>query len=171
VAHVGQKLGLDARGGFGIVFGQMQLFFQQFVGGDVGANANVVVRQAVAPDQRDDGGVDPIKCAVFLAVFNLAAPHLTLRDGVPHFLEQGFGMLTRFDDTVVLTNQFICAVAADVTKALVGVSDVAIQVGDADDGMLVKGEFLAVEFGVLQQKALRHYIECIAKRFNLGRAM
>jgi hypothetical protein len=43
---------------------------------------------------------------------------------------------------VVFADQFAPSIAADLAEAVIGVNDGAIGVGNADDGMLVKGEFL-----------------------------
>ena len=43
---------------------------------------------------------------------------------------------------MVLAQQFFPRIATDLTEAVVGVDDRALGVGDADDGVLVEGEFL-----------------------------
>ena len=50
---------------------------------DVAADRDVLPRLALAVEQRHDRGVDPVDGAVLGAVPQLAAPHLSLRDGPP----------------------------------------------------------------------------------------
>lgn len=51
----------------------------------------------------------------------------------------------RLDHAMVLAQQFPTSIAADLTKLVVGVEDGSPGVGDADDGVLVQGEFLIVQ--------------------------
>ena len=57
-------------------------------------------------------------------------------------------------------------VAADLAKPLVGVGDVAVQVGDAHDGVLVQGKILVGQVVVLGEQALGHDIQGLPQRLN-----
>jgi hypothetical protein len=61
---------------------------------------------------------------------------------VPQIFVNGGRVNAGFDDTVVLAEQLFERVLADFAEFLVGVDDVAVDVGDADDGMLVERELL-----------------------------
>ena len=112
---------------------------------DVGADGDVLLGQAVASLQGDDGGVHPVFAALLVAVADFAMPYLALCQALPHGFEHGSGVPSRTDDAVVGAQQFFAAVAADLAKAVVRVADDTRQVGDADDGVLVEREFLVVQ--------------------------
>jgi hypothetical protein len=54
-------------------------------------------------------------------------------------------MLARADEAVGRADQLFARMAGDVAEAVVGVDDDAARIGDADDGVLVKREFLVLE--------------------------
>ena len=170
VAHVGQKLALGQGGNLGVGFGFLQRVFQRLVGGDVGANADVLLRQAVGAQQRQDGGRHPVVGAVLAAVSDLAIPDLAARHGFPQRFKKCGRVQAGVDEAVVLTDQLGEGVATDFAKTLVGVGDLAVQVGDAHDGVLVQRKLLVGQVVVLGEQALGHHIQRLPQGLNFSRA-
>jgi len=69
-------------------------------------------------------------------------PDVPERDGAPHVTKYFWWMNAGFDDAVILTNQFMSLIATDFAETVIGIEDSSIGVSDADNGVLVKGEFL-----------------------------
>ena len=132
--------------GLNQLFGKVQLrgnlLLHLFAFGDVGADRNVLCRQPVLVQQRNNGGTDPIKRTIFLAVFDLAIPDLARRHRCPEFIKQCRRAVGRANDAMVGTNEFFAGITTDVAKPVIGVGNVSLEIGDADDGVLIQRVFL-----------------------------
>ncbi len=87
---------------------------------------------------RHDGRVDPVQLAVLVAVLDRAPPHPTAGDGPVEVLEERTRVMTGVDQPVVLADQFVAAVAADVDELLIAVQNLAGAVRDGHDRRLVQ---------------------------------
>ena len=97
--------------------------------------------------QRHDGGRDPVQAAVLGAVTEFAVPDLTAQNGLPESGVKRLVVQVGFDDAVVLLQQLLQRVAADLAHARIGVADVAVQIGGGHDGVLVQCELLVRQIG------------------------
>ena len=86
-----------------------------------------------------------IEVAVLGPVADLALPSPAGFDGPPHLGEEFSGMQAGVDDVVASTKKFLTPVTADFAEPVVGVSDDATGVGDADDGVLIQRELLVFQ--------------------------
>ena len=119
---------------------QLGLNFLAFA--DVGPNRDVLGRPAVGPEQRHDGGTHPVLPPILVPVLDFATPNLALLNGLPQLLEKHRRVETAIDDPVVHAQQFFTRKPADGAEPVIGIGDVALGVGDADNGMLVQCELL-----------------------------
>ena len=137
------------RHGFDQLFDKVQLFLQTgaglVAGGDVGADGHVLVGAAIVIQKRHDGGGYPVQAAILGAVADFSGPHLAGADAAPHLGEESSRMKAGIDQVVALPLQLVEGVAADLAEFVVGVGNDTVAVGNADDGMLVEGEFLVFQ--------------------------
>ena len=90
-------------------------------------------------ENRDDGGVNPVKTAILALVAQHPPPDLAGCNRAPHLTVVLWRMLAGFDDPVVLPKQLFTGVATDVAEQVVDVGDVASDIRGADDAVLVEG--------------------------------
>ena len=113
---------------------------------DVGADRHVAQHLARVIQKRNDGRIDPIEAAVLAPVFDFAVPDLAVADGGPHGLEKIVRVVARVKQAMVLPQQLLAAIEADLTEFVVGIGDLAAAVGDADNGMRIQRIFLKFKF-------------------------
>ena len=123
-----------------------KLGFDRLALGNVGPNGDVLLRPTRGPKQRHDGGTDPIVTPILMPVLDVATPDLALLNGLPQVLEKRRRVVAAVDDPVVKAQQLLPREPADVAEPIIGVGDVALGVGDADNGMLIEREFLVGQF-------------------------
>ncbi|OIQ87435.1 hypothetical protein GALL_306860 [mine drainage metagenome] len=145
VAHGGDEFRLHARGFQCGIPRLRQFLLVTLALGDVGADRDVLVGFSPAVQERHDGGIDPVVFALFVAVPDLAFPHISLRNGAPHVEKEFRRMVAGFENAVVLPEQLFTAVSADLAEFVVDVGDLAGLVGDGDDGMQIECELLILE--------------------------
>ena len=152
MAHVGQEVALGLAGGLGEGFCLFQFALGLLALGDVGAQGNVLGGLAVGVGEGHDGGADPVVVAVLLPVLDLAAPDLARLDGAPEVGEKCRGVVVGPDEAMVGPQYFLPAITGDVAEAVVGVGDGAVEIRDADDGVLIEGELLIGQVGMQGQQ-------------------
>ena len=127
----------------------LQLGFDLLELADVGADRDVFFRCAVGPEEGHDGGVQPVILTRLVAVFDFVSPGLAAEQRLVHRAPVAVGAVAGADDAMVVADQFLAPVSADLHKGVVDVVDRALGVGDRNDGVLVERRFL------LHQLALR----------------
>ncbi len=71
----------------------------------------------------------PVMIAIFPQVFHDAAPGFALLQGVPHVGEGGFWHVRVANEVVRLAHQFIQRVTTHLDKGVIGLGNVAVQIG------------------------------------------
>ena len=142
MAHVGQKIALCAIRGFSSLFRLLHCSFSGLAVGDVSANTYVLLGQAVFIEKRNNGRTHPIQSPIAGTIADFTPPDLPRGDGVPDIGVEIRGMLTRFDDTMRFPQQLLSGIAADLAKTIIGVNDIALCIGNADNRMLIKRKLL-----------------------------
>ncbi len=99
--------------------------------------------------------------AVLGAVFDFAAPDLTMRDRIPQIAEEIFAMEARIDDVVGVADELCTGILGYRAEAIVDIGDAALSVGDGDNGVLVDG---GLELGELVDRIF----ELVGVFFELG---
>ena len=77
-------------------------------------------------------------------------------DAAPDGVVERGRVLAGLDDAVVLPQQLVARIAADLAELVVDVGDAARRVGDTDDGMVVQRQVLAFAFVQGGAQALLH---------------
>jgi hypothetical protein len=112
--------------------------FEPLLCADVGANRDVFLGLAVLAEKRRDGGTHPVQRAILGPIADVAMPDMPLGDSAPHFPVIVGGMFARLQDAMVLAEQFFPRIAADFAEMVVGESDAAGDIGNADNGVMIE---------------------------------
>ena len=114
-----------------------ELLLRRLAVGDVGTDRDVFFDHSVRPPEGRDHAVDPIQRAVFGSIADLATPGGSAGNRSPHLGPESVRLNVGVDDPVVLPEQLLLRVAADVAERLIHFDDPARPVRHGDDGVLV----------------------------------
>jgi len=74
--------------------------------GDVGTDGHILVWFAVRIEERDDGGVYPIRSTVLSTIADFSVPDTAASDGRPDAADEVLRVVAGIDDAMILAKQF-----------------------------------------------------------------
>ena len=135
VQHNAVGDGVHQRAVAGFFFLQRLLHCLQV--GDVGADRQILHRQALLIQHRKNTGFHPVQFAILAPVAHFTVPAVARRNGAPQFLVKGLGMPVGLHQTMAVAQQLFTGITADFAEFVVDMDNIAISIGHADNGMFI----------------------------------